>query len=81
MSVLFAAALSMCTTGIIQIPHLAEFLVGFLLVFFGIRFIKGRKIYACRINAGLVRGGFGGAASAALMAARLLSKKGLLNRH
>ena len=43
MSALFAAALALCATGVLQVPHLAEFLVGFLLVFFGVRFIKGRK--------------------------------------
>ena len=43
MSVLFAAALAFCATGVIPVPHLAEFLVGFLLVFFGVRFAKGKK--------------------------------------
>jgi uncharacterized membrane protein (UPF0136 family) len=44
MSVLFAAALALCALGKIQNPpHLAEFLVGFLLVFFGVRFAKGKK--------------------------------------
>jgi uncharacterized membrane protein (UPF0136 family) len=43
MSALFAAALALCATGVIRVPHLAEFLVGFLLVFFGVRFAKGKK--------------------------------------
>ncbi len=43
MSALFAAALALCATGVIRPFYIADFLVGFLLVFFGIRFAKGKK--------------------------------------
>jgi len=62
MSALFAAALALCATGVLQVPHLAEFLVGFLLVFFGVRFAKGKKFMPSGLMAGL---------SAAVLAALL----------
>ena len=42
-SAAFAAPLSLCAAGILRVPYVAEALVGFLLVFFGMRFFKGRK--------------------------------------
>jgi uncharacterized membrane protein (UPF0136 family) len=63
MSALFAAALALCATGVIRVPYLADFLVGFLLVFFGIRFAKGKKFMPAGLMLGL---------SAAVLAALLL---------
>ena len=62
MSSLFAAALALCATGVIQPFYMADFLVGFLLVFFGIRFAKGKKFMPSGLMLGL---------SAAVLAALL----------
>lgn len=42
-SLAFGIPIALCAAGIIRIPYVAEALVGFLLVFFGMRFFKGRK--------------------------------------
>ena len=43
MSAVFAAALAACALGLVNVPHLADGLLVFLLLFFGMRFAKGRK--------------------------------------
>jgi uncharacterized membrane protein (UPF0136 family) len=43
MSVAFAAALSLCAANIIAVRHLADILLAFLLVFFGLRVAKSKK--------------------------------------
>ncbi len=42
-SLAFGIPISLCAAGIIRVPYVAEALIGFLLVFFGMRFFKGRK--------------------------------------
>ena len=43
MSAAFAAALAVCALGLVRVPHLADGLLVFLLVFFAMRFVKGKK--------------------------------------
>ena len=43
MSLAFAIPLALCALDIIQVRYLADILIGFLLVFFGMRFIKSKK--------------------------------------
>ncbi|MGI8967208.1 MAG: TMEM14 family protein, partial [Limisphaerales bacterium] len=43
MSVAFAIPLALCAQGTISEPRVADVLLGFLLIFFGIRFIKSKK--------------------------------------
>lgn len=43
MSVAFAIPLALCAQGIISEPRVADVLLGFLLIFFGIRFTKSKK--------------------------------------
>ena len=44
MSLAFAAALSLCALGRINIEHAADILLVVLLIFFGMRFAKSRKM-------------------------------------
>jgi uncharacterized membrane protein (UPF0136 family) len=62
-SAIFALLLALCATGVIKPFYIADFVVGFLLVFFGVRFAKGKKF----MPAGLMM-----ALSAAVLAALLL---------
>ncbi len=43
MSVAFAIPLALCAKGIISEPRVADILLGFLLIFFGMRFAKSKK--------------------------------------
>lgn len=43
MASVFAALLSLCTLNLLAAPRLADGLLLFLLVFFGMRFAKGKK--------------------------------------
>ncbi len=43
MSLAFAAALALCATDIVQVPRLADIILIFLVVFFGLRFAKSKK--------------------------------------
>lgn len=43
MSLAFAVPLALCALEILKVNYLADALIGVLLVFFGMRFIKGRK--------------------------------------
>jgi len=43
MSLSFAAALALCATDIVQVPRLADIILIFLVVFFGLRFAKSKK--------------------------------------
>jgi uncharacterized membrane protein (UPF0136 family) len=43
MSSIFAVLLALCATAVIRPFYIADFVVGFLLVFFGMRFAKGKK--------------------------------------
>ena len=43
MSLAFAAALALCATNIVQVPRLADIILIFLVVFFGLRFAKSKK--------------------------------------
>ncbi len=43
MSLAFAIPLALCALNILQIKYLPEILIGFLLVFFGMRFAKSKK--------------------------------------
>ncbi len=43
MSLAFAAALALCATDIVQVPRLADVILIFLVVFFGLRFAKSKK--------------------------------------
>lgn len=43
MSLAFAIPLALCALNILQVPHLVEILLLFLLVFFAIRFMKSKK--------------------------------------
>ena len=43
MSLAFAIPLALCALETIQVRYLADILIGFLLVFFGMRFIKSKK--------------------------------------
>ena len=42
-SLAFAAVLALCNANIIQVRHLADIILAFLIVFFGLRFAKGKK--------------------------------------
>lgn len=42
-SALFAAILILCNINVIRVPHLADIVLAFLLVFFAFRFAKGKK--------------------------------------
>ena len=43
MASVFAALLALCALNILQVPRLPDGLLVFLLVFFGMRFAKGKK--------------------------------------
>jgi len=43
MSLAFAAALALCATDIVQVPRLADIILIFLVVFFGLRIAKSKK--------------------------------------
>ena len=43
MASVFAALLALCALNILNVPRLADGLLVFLLVFFGMRFAKGKK--------------------------------------
>ena len=43
MSLAFALPLTLCTLDVIHVRYLADILIGFLLVFFGMRFMKSKK--------------------------------------
>ncbi len=43
MSLAFAVPLALCALDILKVNYLADALIGVLLVFFGMRFVKGRK--------------------------------------
>lgn len=43
MSLAFAVPLALCALEILKVNYLADALIGVLLVFFGMRFVKGRK--------------------------------------
>lgn len=43
MSLAFALPLTLCALEILKVKYLADALIALLLVFFGMRFIKGRK--------------------------------------
>jgi uncharacterized membrane protein (UPF0136 family) len=58
----FAVLLALCALGIIHPFYVADFLVGLLLMVFGIRFAKGRKFMPSGLMLGL---------SAAMLAALL----------
>ena len=66
MSVAFAVPIALEASGVLKVPHLADILIGFLLVFFAMRFAKGRKF----MPAGLMV-----LASAAALVLRLLVLK------
>jgi uncharacterized membrane protein (UPF0136 family) len=53
MSALFAVALALCATGFIRPFYIADILVGFLLLFFGMRFAKGKKFMPSGLMMGL----------------------------
>ena len=42
-SVAFAIPLALCAAGIINVPRVADVTLGFLVVFFGMRFSKSKK--------------------------------------
>jgi uncharacterized membrane protein (UPF0136 family) len=44
MSLAFAIPLALCALNILQVKYLPEILIGFLLIFFGARFAKSKKI-------------------------------------
>ncbi len=50
MSLAFAIPLTLCALEIVQVRYLADILIGFLLVFFGMKLIKTKKF----IPAGLM---------------------------
>jgi uncharacterized membrane protein (UPF0136 family) len=66
MSLAFATPIALEAAGTLNVPHLADILMAALLVFFGMKFIKGRKF----MPAGLMA-----AASAAALILRLLVLK------
>jgi uncharacterized membrane protein (UPF0136 family) len=66
---IFAVLLALCALGIIHPFYIADYLVGLLMVVFGIRFCKGRKF----MPSGLML-----ALSAAMLAVLLLP---MLSRH
>jgi uncharacterized membrane protein (UPF0136 family) len=39
----FAAVLALCNANILQVRHLADIILAILIVFFGMRFAKGKK--------------------------------------
>lgn len=43
MSLAFAIPLALCAHGDLNVKYLPEILIGFLLVFFGMRFMKSKK--------------------------------------
>ncbi len=43
MSLAFAVPLALCALDILKVYYLADAIIGVLLVFFGMRFVKGRK--------------------------------------
>ena len=43
MSLAFAIPLALCALDIIQVHYLPDILIGFLLVFFGMRFLKSKN--------------------------------------
>ncbi|MEO6033773.1 MAG: TMEM14 family protein [Verrucomicrobiota bacterium] len=43
MSLAFAIPLALCAMGKLRVQHLPEILIGFLLLFFGMRFMKSKK--------------------------------------
>lgn len=43
MSLAFALPLALCALGKLNVKYLPEILIGFLLVFFGLRFMKSKK--------------------------------------
>ncbi len=61
-SILFAVPLALCAMGVLRPFYIADFLVGVLLVVFGVRFAKGRKFMPSGLMVGL---------SAAVLAALL----------
>lgn len=66
MSLAFAVPLALCALDILTVNYLADVLIGVLLLFFGMRFIKGRKF---------MPGGLMSIASALALAARLVLLK------
>lgn len=66
MSLAFAVPLALCASGIFPANYLADVLIGVLLLFFGMRFIKGRKF---------MPGGLMSIASALALVARLVLLK------
>jgi len=42
-SLAFAAVLALCNANIIQVRHLVDIILAILIVFFGMRFTKGKK--------------------------------------
>ena len=66
MSGAFAVPIALEAAGVLKVPHLADILIGFLLVFFAMRFAKGKKF----MPAGLMV-----LASAAALVLRLLVLK------
>ena len=63
-SVAFAIPLSLCAANVITAPRVADVLLGFLLVFFGMRFAKSKKF---------MPGGLMAIASAAALVLHLLA--------
>ena len=42
-SLAFAAVLALCNANVIQVQHLTDIILALLIVFFGMRFAKGKK--------------------------------------
>lgn len=42
-SLAFAAVLSLCNARVIQVEHLTDIILAILIIFFGMRFAKGKK--------------------------------------
>jgi uncharacterized membrane protein (UPF0136 family) len=42
-SLAFAAALALCNANVVQVKHLTDIILAILIVFFGMRFAKGKK--------------------------------------
>ena len=53
MASVFAALLALCALNLLAVPWLADALLGFLLVFFGMRFAKGKKFMPNGLMTGL----------------------------
>jgi uncharacterized membrane protein (UPF0136 family) len=66
MSVAFAIPIALEAAGVIQVANLANILIGVLLVFFGMKFVKGKKF---------MPGGLMTIASAAALVLRLFVLK------